>query len=171
VQAVEPPAEPPQAARPVEPTFCERIEDIVGARYTGFAGVQGQGTGDRRYTANIVPRGMSDCEIEGRRPLTARYICTSTGYLGGGPAMIEGEFEDYARKLDQCLQSPGWRPRIWRRGDRLIFGDDERMYVWRDIGRGQQQEISLKMERDLLSDIFYLRMVIAPRSKTPIFGS
>lgn len=154
------------------PDFCQNIQAIIKGRASAFQGMLGGSVGDRQTEAKIIPQGFNQCVLEGGVPQTGRYVCTSFGQLGGRPELLEPEFTKTANAVTSCLSQRASRPHIWQAGEVAVFADGERQMIWRDIGPDPQQRAALKLEQDFITNRYYLRLELAPRSRRlPLLGS
>jgi hypothetical protein len=162
-QAALPPSEraPLESAEARRDRFCGALARIVDAEAAGFAGLRGPGAGDRVWEGALVPAGLRSCEVEGDYRPGAVYVCRGQAIAGGSGDLLLDGYRDLAADVDACLRRPVWYPASWRRGQDFAFAGGERQTVWRDRAGGPTATVALKIEEDLGSGGYFLRLAVA----------
>jgi hypothetical protein len=141
--------------------FCGTLVRIVDAEGTGFAALRGPAAGERVWDGALVPAGLRSCEVEGDYRPGAVYVCRGQAFAGGSGDLLLGGYRDLAADVDACLRQPIWYPANWRRGQDFAFAGGERQTVWRDRAGGPTATVALKIEEDLDSGAYFLRLAVA----------
>jgi hypothetical protein len=141
--------------------FCRALARIVDAEGAGFASLRGPAAGDRVWEGTVVPAGLQSCEVEGDYRPGAVYVCHGQAIAGGSGDLLLGGYQDLAADVDVCLRQPIWYPASWQRGQDFAFAGGERQTVWRDRAGGPTAAVALKIEEDLDSGAYFLRLAVA----------
>jgi hypothetical protein len=158
---------PPPERAPVEreetrrDRFCRALGRIIDAEGAGFASLRGPAAGDRVWDGALVPAGLRSCAVEGDYRPGAVYVCRGQALAGGSGDLLLGGYRDLAADVDACLRQPIWYPASWRRGQDFAFAGGERQTVWRDRAVAPTATVALKIEEDLGSGAYFLRLAVA----------
>jgi hypothetical protein len=144
------PSAPPAAGPPTagEPQLCTVLANIVASEPAGFAPLRGRPLAAGQWLGRTTLPGTERCTIKGKAWPMARYSCDGAPFAGGGQDGAQGIFEAFATDLDQCLDSPIWFPRTWRRGSAFEFAMGERLQAWTDHSTSPPSQVVLKVQQD-----------------------
>ena len=141
--------------------LCGALARIIDAEGKGFASLRGPAAGERVWDGALVPVGLRSCEVEGDYRPGAVYVCRGQAAAGGSGDLLLGSYRNLAADVDACLRQPIWYPASWRRGQDFAFAGGERQTVWRDRTGGPTAAVTLKIEEDLGSGAYFLRLAVA----------
>jgi hypothetical protein len=150
-----PAAEP--AARH-EPQLCTVLANVVASEPAGFAQLHGRPLATRQGLGRALLPGTERCTIEGVAWPQANYSCTGAPLVGDGGDDAQGAFAALAADLDQCLDSPIWFPRTWRRGSAFVFALGERLQAWIDHSTPLPSQIVLKVQKETSSRVYRVQL-------------
>jgi len=157
----------PPARAPIEDgatrrdRFCDALARIIDAEPAGFGPLRGAHAGERRWEGAVVPAGLRSCAIEGDYFPGATYVCRGEAIAGGPGDLLLGDYRRLAVEVDACLQQPIWYPRLWRQGQDFAFAGGERQVIWRDASTGPKPRVALKIEEEIGSGVYFLRLAVA----------
>ena len=168
------PAPPPvqrQAALPPSPAavedatarrdrFCATLTRIVDEEPTAFHSLRGAGGGEA-WEGALVPAGLRGCRVEGDYRPAATYVCRGESAAGGSGDALLAAYRAQAADVEACLGRPTWYPSLWRRGQDFEFAGGERQTIWRDGRGGPGATVALKVEEDLATRVYFLRLAVA----------
>lgn len=155
--APQPPVEPQDSASRID-RLCRSLGRIVAAEIRGFADLRGEVAGDRAWIGREVPPSMHACTVEGAYHPGAEYVCRGEQSWRGRPDMLEAGFAALTADLDACLGRTSWGQHRWTRGQTFEFAAGERQILWRYGGNVQRPGLSLKIEEDIGSSIWFIRL-------------
>jgi hypothetical protein len=144
------PSTPPGAGPPMahEAELCTVLASVVASEPAGFAPLRGRPFAAGQWLGRTILPGTERCVAEGEAWPMARYSCDGALLAvdrGGG---AQGTFEAFAADLDQCLGSPIWFPRTWRRGSAFEFAMGERLQAWTDHSTSPPSQVVLRVQQD-----------------------
>ncbi len=144
------PAIPPAAGPAIaqEPQLCTVLANVVASEPAGFAPLRGRPLGAGQWLGRTTLPGTERCTIEGGTWPMARYSCDGAPLAVDEQDGARGTFEAFAADLDQCLDSPTWYPRTWRRGSAFEFAMGERLQAWTDHSTSPPSQVVLKVQQD-----------------------
>jgi hypothetical protein len=141
-----PPAAGPATAR--EPQLCTVLANVVASEPAGFAPLRGRPLAAAQWHGRTTLPGTERCTIEGEAWPAARYSCAGAPLAAEEGDGVQGTFEALAADLDQCLDSPIWYPRTWKRGSAFEFAMGERLQAWTDHSTSPPSQVVLKVQQD-----------------------
>jgi hypothetical protein len=142
----------PDAGPPAreEPGLCT----VLASELDAFARLRGRPLAAGRWFGRATLPGTERCTIEGEAWPGARYSCAGAPFATTRQNGAEGAFETLAEDLDQCLDSPIWFPRTWRRGSAFEFAMGERLQAWTDYSTVPPSQVVLKMQQDATGNAY-----------------
>ena len=149
------PAAGPSTAH--EPRLCTVLANVVASEPAGFAPLRGRGSPPGNGSVGPSCRGPSAAPSKARRgpwPLLLRRRAACPREGDGA----RGTFEAFAADLDQCLVSPIWFPRTWRRGSAFEFAMGERLQAWTDHSTSPPSQVVLKVQQDAQGAAYRVRL-------------
>jgi hypothetical protein len=151
--------------RPVPPEppakeLCAVLASIASDDGAGFSGLRGPPLADQSWVGTETLPGTERCRIEGEAWPRARYVCEGEVFAAEGRGRAEAEFETLAGDIDQCLRSPIWFPREWRRSEPFEFAMGERLQAWTDDSTAPPSAVVLKVHQDLTRHDYRLRLAL-----------
>lgn len=151
---------PPAPAAPVAPPpdLCAALAGIVATETDGFATLRAEPVAARSWRGRAVPPGTERCTIEGDAWPHARYLCAGAPFATGQRDGAQAAYQALVRKVDQCLTSPIWFPRDWRRGEPFEFAMGERLQTWTDHSTLPPSQVVLKVQQDLTSRAYQVQL-------------
>ena len=110
----------------------------------------------------MVPAGLRSCAIEGDY-CPRRHLCLPRrgDRRAARATCCSADYRRLAAEVDACLQQPIWYPRLWRQGQDFAFAGGERQVIWRDGSTGPKPVVALKIEEDIGSGVYFLRLAVA----------
>jgi hypothetical protein len=141
-----------------EPRLCTVLASVVASEPEGFARLRGRPLAKGQWLGRATLPGTERCTIEGEAWPAARYSCAGAPFATTRQNGAEGAFETLAAELDQCLDSPIWFPRTWRRGSAFEFAMGERLQAWTDYGSAPPSQVVLKMQQDATSNAYRIKV-------------
>jgi hypothetical protein len=150
----------PDAGPPAreEPRLCTVLARVMASELDAFARLRGRPLAAGRWLGRATLPGTERCTIEGEAWPGARYSCAGAPFATTPQDGAEGAFETLAEELDQCLDSPIWFPRTWRRGNAFEFAMGERLQAWTDYSTAPPSQVVLKMQQDATGSAY--RMMV-----------
>jgi hypothetical protein len=151
------------AAGPVvrsTPELCSVLTGVMAAETEGFAGLRARRLAGDSWLARATLPGTESCTIEGANWPRARYQCIGPP-ISREPASAARAFDDLARELAACLETPIWFPRDWQRGERFEFAMGERLQAWTDRTTRPASQVVLKVQQDAASDAYRVKLDLA----------
>ena len=144
------PIAPPAAGPPTahEPQLCMVLAYVVASEPAGFAPLRGSPLAAGQWLGRTILPGTLRCTIEGEAWPVARYSCDGAPLAADEQDGAQRTFEAFAADLDQCLDSPIWFPRTWRRGSAFEFAMGERLQAWTDHSTSPPSQVVLKVQQD-----------------------
>jgi hypothetical protein len=144
------PTAAPDAGPPAreEPRLCTVLASVIASEEEAFARLRGQPLAKGQWLGRATLPGAERCTIEGEAWPGARYSCAGAPFAATRQNGAESAFETLADELDQCLDSPIWFPRTWRRGSAFEFAMGERLQAWTDYSTAPPSQVVLKMQQD-----------------------
>jgi hypothetical protein len=154
------PTAAPDAGPPAreEPRLCTVLASVIASEEEAFARLRGQPLAKGQWLGRATLPGTERCTIEGEAWPAARYSCAGAPFATTQQNGAEGAFETLAAELDQCLDSPIWFPRTWRRGSAFEFAMGERLQAWTDYSTAPPSQVVLKMQQDATGNAY--RMMV-----------
>jgi hypothetical protein len=131
-----------------EPRLCTVLASVIASEPQGFVRLRGRPLAKGQWLGRATLPGTERCTIEGEAWPGARYSCAGAPFAATRQNGAEGAFETLAAELDQCLDSPIWFPRTWRRGSAFEFAMGERLQAWTDYSTAPPSQVVLKMQQD-----------------------
>jgi hypothetical protein len=150
------PTAAPDAGPPAreEPRLCTVLASVIASEEEAFARLRGQPLAKGQWLGRATLPGTERCTIEGEAWPGARYSCAGAPFATTRQNGAEGAFETLAEDLDQCLDSPIWFPRTWRRGSAFEFAMGERLQAWTDYSTAPPSQVVLKMQQDATGNAY-----------------
>ena len=151
------------AAGPVvrsAPGLCPVLTGVMAAETEGFAGLRARRLAGDSWLARATLPGAESCTIEGENWPRARYECVGPP-ISREPASAARAFDELARELAACLETPTWFPRDWQRGERFEFAMGERLQAWTDRTTRPASQVVLKVQQDAASDAYRVKLDLA----------
>jgi hypothetical protein len=137
-----------------EPQLCTVLTSVMASEPEGFARLRGRLLAAGQWLGRATLPGTERCTIEGEAWPVARYSCAGAPFAATRQNGAEGTFEMLADELDQCLDSPIWFPRTWRRGSAFEFAMGERLQAWTDYSTVPPSQVVLKMQQDATGNAY-----------------
>ena len=150
------PAAGPSTAH--EPRLCTVLTNVVASEPAGFAPLRGRPLAAGQWLGRTILPGTERCMIEGEAWPMARYSCDGAPLALGEGDGARGTFEAFVADLDQCLGSPIWFPRTWRRGSAFEFAMGERLQAWTDHSTSPPSQVVLKVQQDAEGAAYRVRL-------------
>lgn len=153
----------PPAAGPVvraEPELCPVLTGVVATETEGFARLRARRLAGDSWLARTALPGTERCTIEGEVWPRARYECVGAP-ISREPASAARAFDDLAREVAACLETPTWFPRDWQRGERFEFAMGERLQAWTDRTTRPASQVVLKVQQDAAGDAYRVKLDLA----------
>jgi hypothetical protein len=151
---------PPAAGPPTfqEPQLCTALANFVASEPAGFASLRGRPLAAGQWLGRAILPGTERCTIEGEAWPRARYSCDGAALGVDERDGAEGTFEALAADLDECLDSPIWFPRTWRRGSAFEFAMGERLQAWTDHSTSPPSQVVLKVQQDANGSAYRVKL-------------
>ena len=148
----------PQAEIARERALCEVLAGLLEAEPEGFSTLRGAPVAPEQWVGSEIPPGTQGCRIEGQSWPRARYVCSSAPFGEPDRDRASASFMALAGEIDRCLAKPIWFPRNWQKGRRHEFAMGEQLQTWTDRSTAPPSAVTLKVEQDLVSDDYRLRL-------------
>lgn len=152
------PLQAPEVGTTHDRALCEVLAGLLEAEPQGFSTVRGAPVAPEQWIGSEVPPGTQVCRVEGRAWPRARYVCSSAPFGEPDRDSATARFDALAGEIDQCLAKPIWFPRSWQKGRRHEFAMGEQLQTWTDRSTAPPSAVTLKVEQDLVSDDYRLRL-------------
>jgi hypothetical protein len=127
----------------------------------GFARLRARRLAGDSWLARATLPGTERCTIEGETWPRARFECVGPP-LSRDPASAGLAFDELARELAACLETPIWFPRDWQRGERFEFAMGERLQAWTDRTARPASQVVLKIQQDAASHAYRVKLNLEP---------
>jgi hypothetical protein len=150
------PAPAPQVEIVRERDLCAVLAGLLEAEPAGFAAARGAPVAPEQWIGRTVPPGTQGCRVEGPAWPRARYVCSSAPFREAERA--GASFAALAGEIDRCLAKSIWFPRTWQKGRLHEFAMGEQLQAWTDRSASPPSAVTLKVEQDLVSDDYHLRL-------------
>jgi len=146
---------PAASVRP-DPAFCSALDKIAAAEPQAFDPLRGGSIAPNVWAASVVPKGLGSCGIVGSGRFRAEYVCVGQSVATRGALdRLEPLFDGTMRQIDACLAPPGGR---FVRSPVMRFAGGERLAVWRDGTTAPGAAFTLKIEEDVGTGAYALRL-------------
>lgn len=152
------PVRAPEVATPRDRALCEVLAGLLEAEPEGFSTLRGAPVAPEQWIGSEVPPGTYGCRVEGQAWPRARYVCSSAPFGEPDRDSATARFDALAGEIDRCLAKPIWFPRNWQKGRRHEFAMGEQLQTWTDRSTVPPSAVTLKVEQDLISDDYRLRL-------------